>query len=97
MKIKWDVSVSKGWIASNSDIGFDREYYFNPLYRYDVDRRCHQLVDEYLPEFDAFYTDFNLDHIRKRHNRVEKINATPQNAFVESQILNLNKEDYSNA
>jgi hypothetical protein len=58
--MKFEVSVSKGWIAANTDIRIDREYYFDPLYRYEIDRQCHQAVNEKLGEFGAFYTESNL-------------------------------------
>lgn len=61
--MKFEVSVSKGWIAANSDIRFNRDYYFDPLTRYEIDRRCHPLVNEKLSELDAFYTESNLGRL----------------------------------
>ncbi|MBN2296419.1 MAG: hypothetical protein JXM70_28580 [Pirellulales bacterium] len=55
-----NLSVSKGWIAQRLDVCFDREYYFNPERRYEIDARCAEYVERKLGDLGACFTESNL-------------------------------------
>jgi len=55
-----ETSVSKALMAEALDVSFDREYYFDPWRRREVDARCHRYAEEALQDLDAFYTESNL-------------------------------------
>ena len=62
--LRFELSVSKGWIARRLDVAFDRDYYFDPAQRDAVDRECQALIDAELGDLDACFTEANLG--RKR-------------------------------
>ena len=53
-------SVSKGWLAAQTAVAFDREYYFDPLKRHALDLHYNELVREKIGDLDVFYTESNL-------------------------------------
>ncbi len=57
---QFELSVSKGWLASRLDARFDRDYYFSPRRRDRVDRRCAQLVDREFGDIGGCFTESNL-------------------------------------
>jgi len=56
-------SVSKSWLASRVGVAFDRDYYFEPRRRHEVDRLCNDYVRRALPDWNVFYTESNLGRI----------------------------------
>jgi len=58
--ISIDVSVSKGWMEKALNVRFDRDYYFNPMLRYEIDKKCHEYAERELGYLRAFYTESNL-------------------------------------
>jgi hypothetical protein len=55
-----ETSVSKAFLAQALGISFDRDYYFDPFLRRQIDARCHHYAAEQLKDLDAFYTESNL-------------------------------------
>ncbi len=53
-------SVSKGWLAREMNISFDREYYFDVRKRHATDVACNAYVARVLSDLDVFYTESNL-------------------------------------
>ena len=57
-------SLSKGWLAQNLKVSFDRDYYFDLNKRYEVDQLCQRYASEQLADLDIFYTESNLGQIQ---------------------------------
>ena len=55
-----ETSVSKAFLAEALGVSFEREYYFDPWVRREIDARCHRFTAETLRDLDAFYTESNL-------------------------------------
>lgn len=53
-------SVSKAFLSQAIGVSFDRDYYFDPFKRREIDARCHAFVDEQLSDLNAFFTESNL-------------------------------------
>jgi hypothetical protein len=51
-------------MAKKLDVTFDRDYYFNPDKRRQVDQMCNAYAKEALSEFNVFYTESNLGQYR---------------------------------
>lgn len=58
--IKLVGSLSKGFMAKQLDVKFDRDYYFDPNKRLDTDRRCNEFAAREIADLDIFYTESNL-------------------------------------
>jgi len=58
--VSFSMSVSKSVLAKELGPVFDREYYFNPLRRYEIDSQCHELVARDLSDLGACFTESNL-------------------------------------
>ena len=56
-------TLSKGWIAGNLGVVFDREYYFNPNRRYSIDCRCNEHAAQRFGDMRLFYSESNLGQI----------------------------------
>lgn len=53
-------TLSKGWLAKHNHIVFDRDYYFNPIKRYETDKVCSEVAAKELADLDIFYSESNL-------------------------------------
>ncbi len=53
-------TVSKGYLAKNLGVRFNREYYFNPARRHEVDTACNEYIAKTLPDLPVFYSESNL-------------------------------------
>ena len=53
-------SVSKGWLAKELGVAFERSYYFDPNQRHAVDRQCNDYVQQQLGDLGLVYTESNL-------------------------------------
>lgn len=58
--IKFVGSLSKGFMAKQLKVAFDRDYYFDLEKRYEIDRLCNKYAAEELSDLDIFYTESNL-------------------------------------
>ena len=56
-------TLSKGWLAKALGVKFDRDYYFNPNRRHEIDCRCNQYAAEQFPDMRLFYSESNLGQI----------------------------------
>lgn len=56
-------TLSKGWMAGAIGIAFDRDYYFDPDTRYDIDCRCNEYAAKQFPGMRVFYSESNLGQI----------------------------------
>lgn len=56
-------SVSKSWLAAHAAVTFDRDYYFDPRHRQQVDNYCNQFVRRELPDLNVCYTESNLGRL----------------------------------
>ena len=62
-------SLSKGWLARQLNVAFDRDYYFDLERRYAVDQLCNKYAVEELSDLNIFYTESNLgqfDHFSEK-------------------------------
>jgi hypothetical protein len=63
-------SLSKGWMAKQLNVTFDRDYYFDLDKRYEIDRQCNEYASSELADLDIFYTESNLgrfEHFSDTH------------------------------
>jgi hypothetical protein len=56
-------TLSKGWMAKVLGVTFDRNYYFDPDRRYDIDCRCNEYAAKQFPGMRVFYSESNLGQI----------------------------------
>ena len=56
-------TLSKGWMAKALGVTFDRDYYFDPQRRYDIDCKCNDYAAEQFPGMRLFYSESNLGQI----------------------------------
>ena len=54
-------TLSKGWLAKYNNIVFDRDYYFDPEKRHEIDRMCSEIAAKgELADLDIIYSESNL-------------------------------------
>lgn len=53
-------SVSKGWLNKFGGFKFDREYYFDPLHRFEIDNEINVFVKEKFPGYPIYNMEDNL-------------------------------------
>jgi hypothetical protein len=56
-------TLSKGWMARELGVRFDRDYYFDPAKRHAVDCRCNEYAAEQFGAMRLFYSESNLGRI----------------------------------
>ncbi len=64
MSIQFTGTLSKGFMAKQLGVQFDRDYYFNPKKRYEIDRQCNEYATNALADLDIFYTESNLGQFK---------------------------------
>jgi len=57
-------TLSKAWMHQTLDIVFDRDYYFDPIWRHDIDCLCNEYAAEQFPGMSLFYSESNLGRIQ---------------------------------
>jgi len=57
-------TLSKGWLHRALGVTFDRDYYFDPARRHEVDRLCNRYAAETFPDLAIFYSESNLGRIQ---------------------------------
>jgi hypothetical protein len=58
--IKFQASISKGYLYQEAGFGFGEQYYLDPLYRREQDMRIHQWITERFPEVPIYNMEDNL-------------------------------------
>jgi len=53
-------SVSKGWLNKTGGFKFNEEYYMEPLFRFEQDRKIDLFVKEYFPQYPVYNMEDNL-------------------------------------
>jgi hypothetical protein len=53
-------TLSKGWMNQALGVAFDRDYYFEPQQRHDLDCLCNEYAAQAFPEMAIFYSESNL-------------------------------------
>ncbi len=56
-------TVSKGWLAKELNVAFDRDYYFDPDRRYEIDSRCNEYVLKKFSDIEIFYSESNAGRL----------------------------------
>ena len=56
-------TFSKGYMAKDLGVTFDRDYYFDPQKRYAIDCKCNEYAAKQFPEMRLFYSESNLGQI----------------------------------
>ncbi len=56
-------TISKGWLAKELGAAFDRDYYFNPERRYEIDSRCNEYVLKKFGDIGVFYSESNMGRL----------------------------------
>ncbi len=58
--IEIQASVSKGWLHDEAGYTFDKQYYFDPLYRWKLDREIDQYLKKRFPDYAIYNMESNL-------------------------------------
>lgn len=58
--IKIQASVSKGWLNKHAGFVFPDQYYFDPIFRWEQDRKINRFVRERFPEYAIYNMEDNL-------------------------------------
>ncbi len=58
--IKIQASVSKGWLNKHGGFIFTDQYYFDPLFRWEQDKKINQFVREQFPNYAIYNMEDNL-------------------------------------
>ena len=53
-------SVSKGWLHDEAGYTFDKEYYFDPLFRWNQDREIDEYIKKRFPDYAIYNMESNL-------------------------------------
>ena len=53
-------SVSKGWLFNEAGFSFEKQYYFDPLYRWKQDRAIDKYLNDRFPEYAIYNMESNL-------------------------------------
>ena len=62
--IKIEASVSKGWLHKNGGFDFTEQYYIDPVYRWEQDRKINRYVSKKFPRFAIYNMEANLVQAR---------------------------------
>ena len=54
------VSVSKGWLYKVGGFTFPEKYYFDPLYRWEQDRKADRFLEDMFPDLPIYNMESNL-------------------------------------
>jgi hypothetical protein len=54
------VSVSKGWLYKEGGFSFPEKYYFDPLYRWEQDRKADRFLESMFPDLPIYNMESNL-------------------------------------
>jgi hypothetical protein len=68
--ISIEASVSKGWLHKNGGFIFDNQYYLDPFYRWEQDKKISKFVKEKFPRFTIYNMEANLiqaKYVRDNH------------------------------
>ncbi len=57
-------TLSKAWMHQVLGVVFDRDYYFDPIWRHAIDCRCNEYAAEEFPGMGLFYSESNLGRIQ---------------------------------
>ncbi len=57
-------TLSKAWMHQVLGVVFDRDYYFDPIWRHDIDCQCNEYAAEEFPGMGLFYSESNLGRIQ---------------------------------
>ena len=58
--IKIQASVSKGWLNKHGGFIFTDQYYFDPIFRWEQDKKINQFVREQFPNYAIYNMEDNL-------------------------------------
>ena len=58
--IKIQASVSKGWLNKHGGFVFPNQYYFDPMFRWEQDRKINRFVREQFPDYPIYNMEDNL-------------------------------------
>jgi hypothetical protein len=62
--IKIEASVSKGWLHKNGGFNFTGQYYFDPVYRWELDNKINRFISERFPLYAIYNMEANLVQAR---------------------------------
>jgi len=57
-------TLSKAWMYQVLGVVFDRDYYFDPIWRHAIDCRCNEYAAEKFPGMGLFYSESNLGRMQ---------------------------------
>jgi hypothetical protein len=62
--IKVEASVSKGWLHKHGGFNFNEQYYIDPIYRWEQDKKINQYVSREFPRLAIYNMEANLVQAR---------------------------------
>ena len=80
--IKIQASVSKGWLNKNAGFSFDQEYYLNPMFRLEEDRKINAYLRKRFPEFPLYNMEDNLMQAEYYNENLVQVGAIQPNMIL---------------
>ena len=68
--IKIEASVSKGWLHKYGGFNFTDQYYFDPVYRWELDNKINSFISERFQSYAIYNMEANLvqaKYVRSNH------------------------------
>lgn len=80
--IKIQASVSKGWLNKNAGFSFDQQYYLNPMFRLEEDRKINAYLRKRFPEFPLYNMEDNLMQAEYYNENLVQVGAIQPNMIL---------------
>ncbi|MCK5737892.1 hypothetical protein KAH55_01875 [bacterium] len=75
-------SVSKGWLHQTGGFTFPREYYLDPVFRWEQDQRIHAFVRQQFPNYPIYHMESNLVQAKYYHRDQLLVGAIQPNLII---------------
>ena len=84
--IKIQASVSKGWLHDNGGFTFPRQYYLDPLFRLEQDRKINEFVAAKFPGLPVYSMEDNLVQAEHVNDRQVVVGAIQPNMILAAML-----------
>ena len=75
-------SISKGWFHQEGGFTFKEQYYTDPLYRLEQDRRMDAFVEERFPDYGIYNLESNLVQLKHRQPNQVLVGGIQPNLII---------------
>jgi hypothetical protein len=82
--VKIEASVSKGWLHKHGGFNFSEQYYIDPVYRWEQDKKINQYVREKFPRYAIYNMEANLVQAKHVTEKQVLVGAIQPNMILAS-------------